>query len=153
MNQAIFSHTQRMSVTSDHPVSVVVVGVVGVNFFSFSTSSLKPLHRFVCMFLGWTPTKFVKIRVLPLFFMELWAILCKFWPILKKSSSIKPLIRNNSYLVWRVPRGSSFLFVQIRLLWPIFMILINDLCKTHFRLLLSNRCTDFDEIWLTYACK
>ena len=98
MNQAIFSHTQRMSVTSDHPVSVVVV--VGVNFFSFSTS-LKPLHRFVCMFLGWTPTKFVKIRVLHQFFMELWAILCKFWPILKKSSSIKPLIRNHSYLVWR----------------------------------------------------
>ena len=52
------------------------------------TSSLKPLHRFasnvVWMFLGWTPTKFVKIGVLPLFFMELWVILCNFWPILKK---------------------------------------------------------------------
>ena len=38
-----------------HPVSVVVV-VVDVNFFSFSTSSLKPHHgfasNFVMMFLG-----------------------------------------------------------------------------------------------------
>ena len=40
--------------------------------------------------------------------MELWVILCNFWPILKNSSSIKPLTRNHSYLVWRVPRGSSF---------------------------------------------
>ena len=96
--------------SSDQAVSVVVV-VVGVNFFSFSTSSLKPLHgfasNFVWLFLGWTPTEFVKIGVLPLFFMELWVILCNFWPILKKSS-IKPLTRNHSYLVWRVPRGSSF---------------------------------------------
>ena len=99
--------------SSDQAVSVVVVVVVvGVNFFSFLTSSLKPLHgfdsHFVWMFLGWTPTKFVKIGVLPLFVMELWVILCNFWPILKKSSSIKPLTRNHSYLVWRVPRGSSF---------------------------------------------
>ena len=99
--------------SSDQAVSVVgvvVVVVVGVNFFSFSTS-LKPLHgfasNFVWMFLGWAPTKFDKIGVLPLFFMELWVILCNFWPILKKSS-IKPLTRNHSYLVWRVPRGSSF---------------------------------------------
>ena len=95
--------------SSDQAVSVVVV-VVCVKFFSFSTS-LKPLHgftsNFVWMFLGWTPTKFVKLRVLPLFFMELWVILCNFWPILKKSS-IKPLTRNHSYLVWRVPWGSSF---------------------------------------------
>ena len=86
----IFSHTKRMSVTSDQALSVVVVVVVGVNFFGFLTSSLEPLHgfasNFVWMFLGWTPTKFVKIRVLPLFFMELWVILCNFWPILKKSS-------------------------------------------------------------------
>ena len=90
--------------SSDQAVSVVVVGV---NIFSFWTSSLKPLHgfasNFVWMFLGWTPTKCVKIRVLPLFFMELWVILCNFWPILKKSS-IKPLTRNLSYLFWRVPR-------------------------------------------------
>ena len=96
--------------SSDQAVSFVVV-VVGVNFFSFLTSSLKPLHgfasNFVWMFLGWTPAKFVKIRVLPLFFMELWVILCNFWPILRKSS-INPLNRNHSYLVWRVPRGSSF---------------------------------------------
>ena len=48
--------------SSDQSVSVVVVVVVVVvNFFSFSTSSLKPLHgyplNFVWMFLGWTPTK------------------------------------------------------------------------------------------------
>ena len=95
--------------SSDQAVSVVVV--VSVNFYSFSTS-LKPLlsfaSNFVWMFLGWTPTKFVKIGVLPLFFMELWVILCNFWPILKKSSSIKPLTRNHSYLFWKVPRGSSF---------------------------------------------
>ena len=113
-----------LSDSSDKAVSVVVVivvvvvvvdvvvVVVGVNFFSFSTSPLKPLHgfasNFVGIFLGWTPTKFVKIGVLPLFFMELWVILCNFWPILKKSSSIKLLTRNHSYLVWRVPRGSGF---------------------------------------------
>ena len=78
----------------------------------FLTSSLEQLHRFasnfVCIFLGWTLTKFVKIGGLPLFFMELLVILCNFWPNLKKSSSIKPLTRNHSYLVWRVPRGSSF---------------------------------------------
>ena len=97
--------------SSNHPVSVVVVVVVvvGVNFFSFSTSSFKQLHgfasNFVWMCLGWTPTEFVKIRVLPLFLMELWVILCNFWPILKKSSSIKPLIRNHSYFVCGVPRG------------------------------------------------
>ena len=99
--------------SSDQAVSVVVVVVVVVDMklFSFSNSPLKPLHgfasNFVWMFLGWTPTKFVKIGVLPLFFMELWVILCNFWPILKKSS-IKPLTRNHSYLVWRVPRVSSF---------------------------------------------
>ena len=71
----------------DSSYQAVSVIVVGVNFFSFSTS-LKPLHgfasNFVWMFLGWTPTQFVKIGVLPLFFMELWVILYNFWPILKK---------------------------------------------------------------------
>ena len=92
--------------SSDQAVSVVVVGV---NFYSFSTSSLKPLHGFASNFvwMSLSPTRFVKIGVLPLFFMELWVILCNFWPILKKSS-IKPLTRNHSYLVWRVPSGSSF---------------------------------------------
>ena len=46
-----------------------------MNFLGFLTSSLEPLHgfasNFVWMFLGQTPTKFVKIGVLPLFFMEL----------------------------------------------------------------------------------
>ena len=49
-------------------------------------TSFEPLHGFtsnvVWMFLGWTPTKFGKIGVLPLFVMELWVILCTFWPIL-----------------------------------------------------------------------
>ena len=62
----------------------------------FLTSSLEPLHwftsNFVWMFLRWTPTKFVKIGVLLLFFMELWYNFCNFWPILKKSS-ITPLTR------------------------------------------------------------
>ena len=50
-------------------------------------SSFEPLHRFasnfVWMFRGWTPTKFAKIGVLPLFFLELWVILYNFCPILK----------------------------------------------------------------------
>ena len=54
----------------------------------FLTSFLEPLHgfasNFVWMFLWWTPTKFLKIGVLPVFSMELWVILCNFWPILKK---------------------------------------------------------------------
>ena len=65
-------------------------------------TSLEPLHgfasNFMLMFLGWTHTKFVKIGVLPLFFMELRVILCNFWPI-NKSSPIQPLTRNHSYLV------------------------------------------------------
>ena len=92
--------------SSNQAVSVVVVGC-GVNFSSFTTSFLKPLQGFASNFLWMFPTKCVKIGVLPLFFIELWVILCNFWPILKKSS-IKPLTRNHSYLVWRVPRGSSF---------------------------------------------
>ena len=79
-------------------VVVVVVIVVGVKLITFSTSSSKPLNRFasnvVCLFLGWTSTRFVKIGVPPLFLKELWVILCYFSPILKKSSSHKPLIRN-----------------------------------------------------------
>ena len=52
--------------SSDQHVSVVVDIVVYL--FTFLTSS-KPLlgfaSNFVWMFLGWTPTKFVKITVLP----------------------------------------------------------------------------------------
>ena len=55
----------------------------------FLTSSLELLHglasNFVWMFLAWTTTKFVKIGMLPLFFMELQVILCNFWPILRKT--------------------------------------------------------------------
>ena len=49
-SQILLSHSQQVSVTSDHAVSVVVVIVLGVNFFSFSTSSLKPLHGFASNF-------------------------------------------------------------------------------------------------------
>ena len=59
----------------------------------FLTSSLEPLHVFVSsfalMFLRWTPTKFVRNWVLPLFFMELWEILCNFWPNLKGSVTVR----------------------------------------------------------------
>ena len=75
---------------SDHPMSVVG----GVNFFSFSTSFrctdlLQILCR--CSLVGPRLSLFK-------FFMELG----NFGSILKKS--IKPLIRNHSYLDWRVPR-------------------------------------------------
>ena len=50
-------------------------------------TSLEPLHGFasffVLMFLRWTPTKFVKIEVLPLFFMELCVICELFGQFLK----------------------------------------------------------------------
>ena len=53
---------------------------------TFPFLTLQPLHglasNLVWMFFGWTPTRFVKIRVLPLFFIELWVILCNFGPIL-----------------------------------------------------------------------
>ena len=142
------SHSQQRECDfSDHPVSVVLG--VGVKLFTFSTSSPKPLNGFasnlVYLFLGQTPTKFVKIGALPLFLKELWVILCNFWPILKKSSSHKPLVRNLSNLVWRVPRVPSFQFVQIRSLRPTFGILWYEHHKTHFRLLLMNHCIDFNE--------
>ena len=56
----IFSHTMSECDSGHHPVCIVFVG--GMDFFSFSTSSLKPLHgfssNFVWIFLGWTPTKY-----------------------------------------------------------------------------------------------
>ena len=55
---------------------------------------------------------------IPIFhYGKLWEILCNYRPVLTKSSSIKPLTKNHSYLVWRISRGSSFKFVQIRLLY------------------------------------
>ena len=50
-----------------------------------------------------TPTKFVKIGVLPLFSMELWVILYNFCSIL-----IRRLTSNRLYLVWKGPRGPYF---------------------------------------------
>ena len=132
---------------SDHPVSViVVVFVVSVNFFGFSTS-LKPLHEFasnfVGMFLGWTPTNFVKIGVLPLFLMELLVILCNFWPIIKKYC-IKPLTRNHSYFVLGVPRGLvSSLFkvghcdLYLRFKLTIFVKHIFDFSQTAAQILMK----------------
>ena len=75
-------------------------------------TSLEQLHgfasNFVWMFLGWTPTKMLKSGYYPYFSWSNGINVCNFWPILKKNSSLKPLTRNHSYLVWRVPRGSSF---------------------------------------------
>ena len=73
-------------------------------------TSLELLHGFasncLLMFLGWTPTKFVKIRVLLLFFMELWVILYNFWPILKKSKTT-----NQKSFIFGLesPQGTLFL--------------------------------------------
>ena len=65
--------------SSDHHVSVVVfvvIVVVAVNFFAFSTSRKRLLHgcaaNFMLMFLGCTPTKFVNMGVLPLFSWNYW---------------------------------------------------------------------------------
>ena len=94
------------------------------------TPSLEPLHWFAlycgCSWVG-PLLSLLKAGCYPYFSWNYGIILCNFWPILKKSSSIKPLTRNHSYLVWRVPRDSCFLFVRIRSLWPIFTISINDL--------------------------
>ena len=63
---------------------------------SDSISYLTTIWLYVC-----------RIWISNLLFSHTGIILCNFWPILEKSS-IKPLTRNHSYLVWRVPRGSSF---------------------------------------------
>ena len=83
------------------------------------TSFLKPMYEFASNFerinLGWTSTKIDKQGVTPIS-MELWVILLYFWPIHKKSST-KPCNDYKSYalnLIWRVPGGFSFSFVQIR---------------------------------------
>ena len=80
--------------------------------FTFSTSSQNPLHRSLLNFAQVYPRgrsiKFVQIGAPPLFFEELWVILCKFQSLLKKSSSPKPLAIEHSNLVFKVPRGSSY---------------------------------------------
>ena len=92
--------------SSDQAVSVVVIVVVGVNFlvFRFLSNRCKDVLQILCGCSWGGPL----LGVLLLFFMELWVILCNFWPILKKSSSIKTTDQNHSYLVWKVPSGSSF---------------------------------------------
>ena len=119
-NQGCMTYFHRIMLMS---FWVVSYNIVFIMFYYMSLcnilflTSLKPLHgfasNFVLMFLRWAHSNIVKIGVLSLFFMELLVILCNFWPILKKSS-IKTLTRNHSYLICRVPRGSSFYFVQIR---------------------------------------
>ena len=76
------------------------------------TYSIEPLHRFdsdvVWMFLGLTPTKFVKTGVLLIFFMELWVILCIFWPILKKIF-YKTTDQKSFIFGLKIPQGTLFL--------------------------------------------
>ena len=56
---------QKLALGGSHSANTLAL------LFCFSTFSLEPLHRFASnfgwMFLGWTPTKFVKVVVLPLF--------------------------------------------------------------------------------------
>ena len=90
--------------------------------------------------------------MLPLFFMES----CLIWAIFDQSKKIffyKTTDQKSFIFGLEILRGLSFWFVQIRSLWPMFMILSNDFCLTHFQLPLSNRCTDFHEIWLICASK
>ena len=92
------------------------------------TPSLEPLHWFAlycgCSWVG-PLLSLLKAGCYPYFSWNYGIILCNFWPILKKSSSIKPLTRNHSYLVWRVPEtlvsclfklGRSDLFLQFQLM-------------------------------------
>ena len=112
---------------------------------SLLTSSLKLLHGFtsnlVLMFLGWTPTKFFKIGVLPLFFMELWVILCNFLPILKKS--IKPLTRNHIWFGESPGDLISSLFklgccdLYLRFLLTLFVKHIFDFSQTAAQILMK----------------
>ena len=78
----------------------------------FLTSSLEPLHgfasNFVLMILGWALTKFVNIGVLPLFFIELWVILCNFWLILKKIFFYKTTNQKSFIFGLESPWGSNF---------------------------------------------
>ena len=115
---------------------------------TFLTSSLETLHGFASnfewMFLGWTPTKYVKIGVLPLFFMEFWVILCKLWPILKRSSTIKPLTRNQSYSLGESPGGLVSSLVKLgrcdlylRFKLTIFVKHISDFSQTTKQILMK----------------
>ena len=123
--------------SSDQAVSVgIVVVVVGVNFLVFRlllSNRCTDLLQILCgCSLGGPLLSLLKSGCYTYFFMELWVILCNFWPILQKSS-IKPLTRNHSYLVWRVPRGLvSSLFklghcdLHLRFLLTIFVKHIFD---------------------------
>ena len=80
-----------------------------------STSSLKPMHgfalNFLWMSLGWTPTNSIKIGVLPLFFYEILGncVQCLFNSLKTLFYiMIRPLTRDDSYLVWKAPRGPYF---------------------------------------------
>ena len=65
-------------------------------------TSLKPLHgfasNFVSMFNWWTPTKIVKIRVLPNFNCIIGNFVY-FWQIFQLHFCLKPMTRCNSYIL------------------------------------------------------
>ena len=81
-----FSHTQRVSVTLAIRLCPSSLSASAWTFLVFRL--LEPLHGFasnyVWMFLGWTPTKFVKIGVLPLFFMKYKDNIRFQWKVTKK---------------------------------------------------------------------
>ena len=80
--------------SSDQFVSVVAVVIVNPFLLLLSNKLLLGFaSNFVCIFLGLTPTSFVKFRVLSLF-MELSVILWNFYPILK-NNTLKPPIGNH----------------------------------------------------------
>ena len=69
-----FDREKTVIFTQAMSVIIRVVVIIVVNFFTFSTSFLNPLHGLAWNFeevsLGWTPSHLVKIKVLPLFLME-----------------------------------------------------------------------------------
>ena len=78
------------------------------------------LSNHVWMFLGWTPTKIVKIGVLPLFFMELWYVTCIFTMYYYMSlcnipflTSFKPKNRYASNFLWMFFWWTPTKFVKI----------------------------------------
>ena len=76
-------------------------------------TSLKQRHGFasnsVWMFLGWTPTKLVKIGVLPLFKIEFLVILCIFLPSLR----FKVFVKNWS-VTTTLPLGTIIFYKFMR---------------------------------------
>ena len=74
------------------------------------------------------PYKSVKIWVLPLLLWVFGLFLCNFWSVTKNSYSSRPLTRNHSYIWFGMSPETLFLVYSV----PIFTLLLNDLCLTHF---------------------